>query len=336
MKTALVLGGHGFIGHHLARDLKRQGFWVRTVDIKEYPYDDSFKNEVDDYVVADLRDFNVCKSVFRGLSGRSFDEVYALAAVMGGAGFIFTGNQDAMIMHDSMLLNINTAEMAHRTKVGKIFLSSSACVYNQLNQEAIDNPITSEESAYPAYPDSAYGFEKLLAEQLFQAYNRNHKLNIRIARFHNVTGPEGAWGNGREKSPAAMCRKVAQTNDGDAIEVWGDGNQTRSFLYIDECLTGIRKFMDSDFIGPLNIGSDEMVSINQLVEMVKDIAGKPNIQIRHVPGPLGVRGRTSDNRLIKEKLGWAPNYSLRKGLEKTYPWIEQQVKEGKQDYSWTS
>jgi nucleoside-diphosphate-sugar epimerase len=226
------------------------------------------------------------------------------------------------------------AEMACQTKVGKLFFSSSACVYNQLNQESTQSPNTAENSAYPAYPDSAYGFEKLIAEQLFQAYNKNHGLNIRIARFHNVFGPEGAWGNGREKSPAAICRKVAQAKD--AIEIWGDGNQTRSFLYIDECLLGIRKFMDSDFAGPLNIGSDEMVSINQLVEMTKEIAIKPGIKINHVEGPLGVRGRTSDNRLIKEKLGWAPNYPLMKGLKKTYRWIDEQIKQDLKDYSWTS
>lgn len=336
MKTALVLGGHGFIGHHLARDLKCMGFWVRTVDIKEFPYSDTFKNEVDDYVIGDLRDFDVCRSVFRGLSGKPFDEVYQLSAWMGGAGVIFVGDNDSKIVHDSLLLNINASEMACRTKVGKLFFSSSACVYNQLKQESVDNPTTAEDSAYPAYPDSDYGFEKIMSERVYQACHRNRGLDIRIARFHNVFGTEGAWGNGREKSPAAMCRKVAQASDGGEIEVWGDGNQTRSFLYISECLDGIRKFMDSDFMGPLNIGSDEMVSINQLVEMVKDIAGKPGIRIKHVSGPLGVRGRTSDNRLIKEKLGWAPDYPLRKGLVKAYAWIEQQVREGKEDYAWTN
>jgi GDP-D-mannose 3',5'-epimerase len=335
-KTALVLGGHGFIGHHLARDLKRQGFWVRTVDIKEFPYDVDFKDDVDDYVVGDLRDINVCKYAFRGLSGKPFDEVYQLSAKMGGAGFIFTSEHDSEIMHDSMLLNVNVANMAYQTKVEKLFFSSSACVYNQANQESTQNPNTAEDTAYPANPDSAYGFEKLIAEQLFQAFNKNHGLSIRIARFHNVFGPEGAWGNGREKSPAAICRKVAQAKDGDTIEIWGDGNQTRSFLYIDECLLGLRKFMDSNFQGPLNIGSDEMVSINQLVEMAKEIAGKPKIKISHVEGPLGVRGRTSDNRLIRQKLGWAPNYPLMKGLKKTFKWIDEQVKQGVKDYSWTS
>lgn len=336
MKTALVLGGHGFIGHHLARDLKRQGFWVRTVDIKEFPYDESFKNEMDDYVIGDLREPEVCKAVFRGLSGKSFDEVYQLAAFMGGAGVIFTGNFDAKILYDSLLINLNAVQNAINTKVGKIFYSSSACCYNQLNQESVENPTTAEDSAYPAFPDSDYGWEKLTSERIYLAHQRNHNLNVRIARFHNIFGPEGAWGNGREKSPAAMCRKVAMVEDGATIDVWGDGNQTRSFLYIDECLVGIRKFMDSEFTGPLNIGSDEMVSINQLVDIVKSVSRKPNIQIEHIKGPLGVRGRTSDNQLIKEKLGWAPNYPLIKGIRKTYPWIEKQIKQGKQDYSWTS
>jgi GDP-D-mannose 3',5'-epimerase len=333
-KTALVLGGHGFIGHHLARDLKEQDFWVRTVDIKEFPYNDSFKNEVDDYVIGDLRDINFCKYVFRGLSGRPFYEVYQLAAFMGGAGIVFTGDYDAKILHDSLLINLNVAKCAVDTKVGKIFLSSSACVYNQRNQESTKTPNTSEDSAYPAYPDSAYGFEKLLAEQIFQANHKNHGLNIRIARFHNIFGPEGAWGNGREKSPAAICRKIAQAEN--EIEIWGDGEQTRSFLYIDECLVGIRKLIDSNFIGPLNIGSDEMVSINQLVKIVKNIAEKPNVKIKHIEGPVGVRGRTSDNRLIKEKLEWVPDYPLADGLKKTYKWIEEQIIQGKKDYSWTS
>jgi nucleoside-diphosphate-sugar epimerase len=714
LKTALVLGGHGFIGHYLARDLKEQGFWVRTVDIKDFPYNDSFKNEMDDYIVGDLRDINVCNSVFRGLSGKPFDEVYQLAACMGGAGFIFTGDNDAKVLHDSMLINVNASELAYKTGVGKLFFSSSACfiagtlvytkegflpiekitmgtrvmaedgnwhevlnrternyegnlckisglgahpiictpdhrfltednnwveaknldglymselkpnmesdeneiileddkyvemfkelknfndplyllaekygtgpgvpynwarqnkypervdpvtkncikkdynlglligivlsegwyekngnserivccfgkhetdlikeyeillqkvfgiypekiinyntrtavkihisskrmiyvlnklcnfkdgshnksltqfgmtgpedyrkgildgankgdgseqyialgnyyrhlwtttsdvlamqyslllksfgiknsisvnnekswqiegrqgitkklyqiyskrkntqiqsiiilpnqktkvynleikevhsyivegliahncVYNQLNQESTENPNTSESSAYPAYPDSVYGFEKLISEQLYQSYQKNHGLKIRIARFHNIFGPEGAWNNGREKSPAAICRKIAQAKNGDTIELWGDGNQTRSYLFISECLIGIRKLMDSEFSGPLNIGSNEMVSINRLTEIVKEIANKPKIRIQHIPGPLGVRGRTSDNRLIKEKLGWVPNYPLTIGLRKTYDWINEQVIQNKKDFSWTS
>ena len=327
---ALVLGGHGFIGHHLARRLKTEGFWVRTVDIKEFPYGD-LRKDVDDYVIGDLRDFEVCKQIFKSPDTEPFDEVYQLSAWMGGAGVVFTGDNDARIVHDSLLLNINIAEMSRRFNIKKLFFSSSACVYNQMNQKDTFNPVTAENSAYPAYPDSDYGWEKLQSERIYQAYARNHGLKIRIARFHNIFGPEGAWGNGREKSPAAMCRKIAQTENDHLIEVWGDGEQTRSYLYIDECLDGIRCLMNSDFEGPVNIGSDEMVSINGMVDIIKKIANKPNIRIRHVDGPLGVRGRTSDNRLIKEKLGWAPDYSLEKGLEKTYPWIKEQVDSGKPD-----
>jgi len=335
-KTALVLGGHGFIGHHMARRLKQEGYWVRTVDIKEFPYNDTFKDEIDDYVVEDLRNYYVCKYALKAPNGNSFDRVYQFSAWMGGAGVIFSGDHDAQVMHDSALLNVNISQACSENKPGKIFYSSSACCYNQCNQTNTDNPQTNEDSAYPAWPDSPYGWEKIFAEQLWQAFARNHGLSVKIGRFHNVYGPEGAWGNGREKSPAAMCRKVAQTPDGGEIEIWGDGEQTRSFLYIDECLEGVQRLMNSAFNGPVNIGSDEMVSINQLVGIVKDIAGKPGIRIKHIDGPLGVRGRTSDNKLIKEKLGWAPDYPLRKGLEKTFPWINEQVKAGKQDYSWTS
>jgi len=335
MKTALVLGGHGFIGHHMARRLKSEGYWVRTVDIKEFPYGD-LRKDVDDYVVGDLRDFAICRKVFLTPAGKGFDEIYQFSAWMGGAGVVFSGQYDAQIVHDSLLLNLNSAEMAKRTKAGKIFYSSSACVYNQLNQESTENPTTSEDSAYPAYPDSDYGFEKLMSERLFLAYARNHGLDVRITRFHNIFGPEGAWGNGREKSPAAMCRKVAEVNDGDTIEVWGDGNQTRSFLYIDECLNAVRRLMDSNYKKPINIGSDEMVSINNLVEMVKKIAGKPNIKIKHVEGPLGVRGRNSDNTLIKKVLNWAPDYPLMEGLKKTYPWIKEQVDFDVKDCPWAN
>ena len=335
MKKALVCGGHGFIGHHMARRLKSEGYWVRTVDIKEFPYGD-LRKEVDDYVVGDLRDFDICKNVFESPDKNPFDEIYFLAAQMGGAGVVFSGKFDAKIIHDSLLLNINAAEMSIRKKVKKLFFSSSACCYNQLNQESIENPNTAEDSAYPAYPDSDYGWEKLTSERLYQAYNRNYGLDIRIARFHNIAGPEGAWGNGREKSVAAMCRKVAEISDGGVIDVWGDGEQTRSFLYIDECLEGVRRLMNSDFQGPVNIGSEEMVSINRLVEIVKEVAHKPNITINHVDGPLGVRGRNSDNRLIREKLGWEPKYSLKKAIEKIYPWIEEQILSGKKDYTWTN
>lgn len=330
LKTALVLGGHGFIGHHMARRLKSEGYWVRTVDIQEFPYGD-LRKDVDDYVIGDLRDINVCRKVFLPPYGKSFDEVYFLAAKMGGAGIIFSGSWDAVVMHDSALININNLETARRAGVGKIFFSSSACVYPQEIQQDTGNVHLTEETAYPANPDSDYGFEKLFAERLYQAYSRNHGMEIHIARFHNIMGPEGSWGNGYEKVPAAMCRKIAMAKDGDSIEVWGDGLQTRSFLFIDECLEGVRRLMASDFEGPVNIGSDEMVSINQLVDIVKDIARKPNITINHVAGPLGVRGRSSDNTLIKEKLGWAPDYPLRKGLEKTYPWILSQIEQGLKD-----
>lgn len=332
MKTALVCGGHGFIGHHLARRLKAEGYWVRTADIKDFPYG---KLGVDDYRIADLRDARACSKIFRAPGGKGFDEVYQLAAWMGGAGVIFTGEHDAKIVHDSMLLNVNAAESAREIGTGTVFFSSSACVYAQMNQTTTDNPVTAEDSAYPAWPDSDYGFEKLMAERLYLAYARNHGMRVRIARFHNVFGIEGAWSNGREKAPAAMCRKVAQAPDGGEIEIWGDGLQTRSFLYIEECLEGIRRLVASDFQGPVNIGSDKMVSINQLAEMAMEIAGK-KLTIRHVPGPLGVRGRTSDNRLIREKLGWAPDYPLRKGLEKTYGWIASQVALGREDYPWAN
>lgn len=330
MQRALVLGGHGFIGHHMARRLKKEGYWVRTVDIQEYPYGD-LKSDVDDYVIGDLRDLDTCRKVFLAPEDKPFDEVYQFAAWMGGAGVIFTKSNDAQIIHDAALLDVNAAEMARRSNVGKLFFSSSACVYNQSNQEDPSNPITAEHTAYPANPDSDYGFTKMFSERLYQAYARNKGLNIRIARFHNIFGPEGAWGNGREKSPAAMCRKIAMAGMDSTIEVWGDGEQTRSYLYIDECLEGIRRLMESNFEGPVNIGSEEMVSINRLVEIVKDIAGKPKIGIEHVAGPLGVRGRSSDNTLIKEKLRWAPDYPLRKGLEKTYDWIADQINKGLKD-----
>ena len=330
MKTALVLGGHGFIGHHMARRLKEEGYWVRTVDIQDFSYGD-LRKDVDDYVIGDLRDINVCRRVFLSPHGKSFNEVYCFAAKMGGAGIIFSGSWDAVVMHDSSLITINCLEIARRSGVEKLFYSSSACVYPQEIQMDPDNHGLKEDSAYPANPDSDYGFEKLYGERIFRAYARNHGMEVHIARFHNIYGEEGSWGNGFEKVPAAICRKIAKAKDGDSIEVWGDGNQTRSFLYIDECLEGIRRLVGSDFEGPVNIGSDEMVSINQLVEIVKDIAGKPGITIEHVAGPLGVRGRSSDNTLIKKELSWAPDYPLKKGLEKTYPWILSQIKQGIKD-----
>jgi GDP-D-mannose 3', 5'-epimerase len=318
MKTALVLGAGGFIGGHLVKRLKKEGFWVRGADLK---FNEYAETEADDFVIGDLREQDFCRAVI----DRRFDEVYQLAADMGGAGYIFTGEHDADIMHNSATINLNVADIAHKRNIKRTFYSSSACMYPSYNQEDPDNPNCKEESAYPAAPDSEYGWEKLFSERLFLAYNRNHGLSNRVARYHNIFGPEGTWDGGKEKAPAAICRKVAQASSGDAIEIWGDGLQTRSFLYVDECLEGTLRLTRSDWEGPVNIGSDEMVTINQLVDYVADIAGK-KIEKNHIPGPLGVRGRNSDNELIREKLGWAPSQSLREGLEKTYEWIEWQVR----------
>ena len=316
-KTALVCGAGGFIGSHLVKRLKREGYWIRGVDLK-YPEFD--KTDADDFLIGDLRDPLICREAVN----QSFDEVYQLAADMGGAGFVFTGDNDADIMHNSALINLNMVEACYKRKKNRIFYSSSACIYPEYNQMNPEDPKTAEDSAYPANPDSEYGWEKLFSERLYLAFYRNYGMDIRIARFHNIFGPEGSWRDGREKAPAALCRKVAETPDGGEIEIWGDGKQTRSFLYIDESLEGVLRLMDSDFIGPVNIGSEEMVSINELVEMIMDIAGK-QLTIKYTSGPLGVRGRNSDNRLIKEKIDWAPNYPLRDGLKKTYAWIKEQV-----------
>jgi len=316
-KTALVLGAGGFIGGHLVKRLKREGFWVRGVDLK---FNEHAETEADDFVIGDLRDQNLTRSVL----DRRFDEVYQLAADMGGAGYIFTGEHDADIMHNSATINLNVADAARKRNIQHVFYSSSACMYPAYNQEDPDNPNCAEDSAYPAAPDSEYGWEKLFSERLFLAYNRNHGMQNRVARYHNIFGPQGTWTGGKEKAPAAVCRKVALARSGETIEIWGDGLQTRSFLYVDECVEGTTRLLRSDWEGPVNIGSDEMVTINQLVEAVADIAGK-RIEINHIPGPLGVRGRNSDNRLIKERLGWAPSQSLRDGLERTYGWIEQQA-----------
>jgi nucleoside-diphosphate-sugar epimerase len=317
MKKALVLGAGGFIGSHLVSRLKNEGYWVRGVDLK---YPEFMATTADDFVIGDLRLQSVCDKIL----DQSFDEVYQLAADMGGAGYVFVGENDANIMHNSALININIVERAVKHKVGRLFYSSSACIYPEFNQTDPDNPNCEESSAYPAKPDSEYGWEKLFSERIYFAFQRNYGLNVHVARFHNIFGPEGTWTGGKEKAPAAMCRKVAETPDGGTIEVWGDGQQTRSFLYIDECLEGVRRFTLSDFAGPVNIGSDEMITINNLAKMAIDISGK-NISIKNVPGPLGVRGRNSDNRLIQEKLGWSPNWSLRKGMELTYKWIAEQV-----------
>jgi nucleoside-diphosphate-sugar epimerase len=318
MRDALVLGAGGFIGSHLVKRLKREGFTVRGVDLKRPEFEAS---EADDFVAGDLRDPRLCADVI----DYPFDEVYQLAADMGGAGYIFTGEHDADVMQNSASINLNVVEACRRRGVKNVFYSSSACIYPAYNQEDPDNPKCSEDSAYPAAPDSEYGWEKLFSERLYLAYNRNHGMRCRIARYHNIFGPEGTWDGGREKAPAAVCRKVAQAAHGGTIEIWGDGKQTRSFLYIDECLEGTTRLARSAWEGPVNIGSEEMVTINQLARLVIDISGK-RLGIEHVPGPTGVRGRNSDNRLIAEKLGWAPSRPLVEGLERTYAWIERQVR----------
>jgi GDP-D-mannose 3',5'-epimerase len=317
-KFALVCGAGGFIGSHLVKRLKEEGFWVRGVDLKFPEFSDT---EADDFVIGDLRDQLVCDRIV----DRRFDETYQLAADMGGAGYIFTGENDADIMHNSASINLNILDRLRKRNCQRVFYSSSACMYPAHNQEDPDNPNCAEESAYPAAPDSEYGWEKLFSERLYLAYNRNFNMNNRVARYHNIFGPEGTWTGGKEKAPAAICRKIAMAKSGDAIEIWGDGTQTRSFLYVDECIEGTTRLVRSKFEGPVNIGSEEMVTINQLVDLVADIAGK-NIEKHHIPGPLGVRGRNSDNRLIQERLGWSPSQSLREGLIQTYSWIEAQVK----------
>lgn len=316
-KCALVLGAGGFIGSHLVTRLKKEGYWVRGVDLKLPEYS---KSNADDFVVGDLRHFQIMDEVMEPF----ITEVYQLAADMGGAGFIFTGDHDSEVMHNSALINLNTLEAMVRKGVKKVFYSSSACIYPEYAQLDPENPGLKESMAYPAGPDSEYGWEKLFSERLYLAYARNHKIEVHIARFHNIYGPEGTWDGGREKAPAAMCRKAALAADGGEMEIWGDGKQTRSFLYIDECLEGVRRLMESDFAGPVNIGSDEMVTINQLAETAIKLSGK-KISMNHIPGPLGVRGRNSENSLIAEKLGWRPNYPLEKGMSNTFAWISEQI-----------
>ena len=318
MKTALVCGAGGFIGGHLVHRLKAEGYWVRGVDLKAHEY--GLGDAADHFVRGDLRDPRVVDALF----DRPVDEVYQLAADMGGAGYIFTGDHDADVMHNSALVNLNVAEAAVRHGAGRLFYSSSACMYPAYNQEDPENPKCAEDSAYPAAPDSEYGWEKLFSERLYLAFHRNRGLDVRIARFHNIFGPQGTWNGGREKAPAAMCRKVAEAPEGGAIEVWGDGLQTRSFLYVDECVEGVRRLMASDFAGPVNVGSEEMVTINDLARLTMEVAGKP-LAIRNVPGPTGVRGRNSDNHLVRERLGWAPSEPLRAGLARTYAWVAEQV-----------
>ena len=341
-KTALVLGAGGFIGSHMVKRLREEGYWVRGVDLKHPEFSSTRANE---FILGDLRDVSFVKRVleFKGYNGNffknvperlieSFDEIYQFAADMGGAGFVFTGENDADMMHNSVSINLNVLEeqrkLNERTEVNKtrIFYSGSACMYPEHNQLDPDNPDCREESAYPANPDSEYGWEKLFSERLYFAYHRNHDIPVRVARYHNIFGPEGTWEGGREKAPAAICRKVAELAPlGGSIEVWGDGLQTRSFLFIDECIEATRRLMDSDFIGPVNIGSEEMVTINQLVETAASVSGKV-VQKRHkLDAPLGVRGRNSNNDLIREKLGWDYSQTLEEGIRLTYTWIAKQV-----------
>ena len=340
-KTALVLGAGGFIGSHMVKRLRAEGYWVRGVDLK---YPEFSQTEANEFITGDLRDVRFVASClqYKGDQGNfyqlvpdryitSFDEIYQLAADMGGAGFVFSGENDADIMHNSATINLNVLEMQkERNRMSgvnktKIFYSSSACMYPEHNQLDPNNPDCSEESAYPAAPDSEYGWEKLFSERLFFAYHRNYGIDIRVARYHNIFGPEGTWEGGREKSPAAICRKVAYLpEEGGTIEVWGDGLQTRSFLYIDECIEATRRMMESNFIGPVNIGSEEMVTINQLVETAAKVSGKV-VHKTYIDGPLGVRGRNSNNDLIREKLGWDYSQTLEEGIRKTYNWIKEQM-----------
>ena len=352
MKKALVMGAGGFIGSHMVKRLKSEGYWVRGVDLKRPEFSET---KADDFVVGDLRDPQIVSNCFRlehhsgGILQKyshhkqpfteitSFDEVYQFAADMGGAGYIFTGENDADVMHNSSLINLNVVYECVKKKVKKIFYSSSACMYPEHNQLDPDNPNCEESSAYPANPDSEYGWEKLFSERIYKAFERNYGLDVRIARFHNIFGPEGTWQGGKEKAPAAMCRKAITTKEGDSFEVWGDGKQTRSFLYIDECIEAVRRLMESDFTEPVNIGSEEMISINDFAQMAIDISGK-NINIHNLyghkfekkygyPTPLGVKGRNSDNKLFRKNIGWETKQTLQEGMKKTYQWIKSQCEE---------
>jgi nucleoside-diphosphate-sugar epimerase len=317
MKKILVLGAGGFIGSHLVKRLKKDGHWIRGVDLKHPEFSST---EADEFIIGDLREQEVCRKIITA----DIDEIYQLAADMGGAGYIFTGEHDADIMHNSAIINLNVVEQIVSKGIKKVFYSSSACMYPAYNQEDPNNPLCSEESAYPAAPDSEYGWEKLFSERVYLSLMRNYGTQVRIARYHNIFGPEGTWAGGREKAPAAMCRKVAEAVEGTHIEVWGDGKQTRSFLYIDECVEATVALMNSSFVGPVNIGSEEMVTINQLAQKVIDISGK-KLTIKNISGPVGVRGRNSDNSLIRKELGWDYAQSLTDGLIKSYQWINQQV-----------
>jgi nucleoside-diphosphate-sugar epimerase len=316
-KKALVCGAGGFIGSHMVKRLRAEGYWVRGADLK---YPDFSQSVAHEFIIADLR----LRESWDAILDEGMDEVYQLAADMGGAGYIFTGANDSHVMHNSAVINLHMADLGVQRRVKKVFYSSSACIYPAYNQEDPDNPKCAEETAYPAAPDSEYGWEKLFSERLYLAFHRNLGLNVRIARFHNIFGPEGTWRDGKEKAPAALMRKVAEQPDGGEIEIWGDGLQTRSFLYIDECIEAVRRLMESSFQGPVNIGSEEMVTINQMAVTIMKIAGK-KLRIRHIAGPTGVRGRNSDNKLLQKELVWAPSQSLHVGLSKTYPWIAGQL-----------
>ena len=317
MKKILVLGAGGFIGSHMVKRLKEQGHWVRGVDLT-YPI--FHKSLADEFIIGDLREQSVCKDVITN----DINELYQYAANMGGAGYIFVGDHDADIMHNSAIINLNVVGQLMNTKIKKVFFSSSACIYPEYNQEDPNNPLCSEESAYPAAPDSEYGWEKLFSERLYLSLYRNYGIGVRIGRYHNIFGPEGCWIGGKEKAPAAICRKVAEASDGSSIDIWGDGTQTRSFLYIDECLDATLKLVDSNFTGPVNIGSEEMVSINQLAEMVIRLSGK-QLTINHISGPTGVKGRNSDNNLIRKELDWDYSLPLEVGITKLYKWILTQL-----------
>ena len=328
IKKALVCGAGGFIGSHMVRRLKKEGYWVRGADIK---YPEYSLTEADEFICGDLTEQLLTEKVVE-IEGDGFDEIYQFAADMGGAGYIFTGDHDADVMNNSATINLNilrsvlNLNLKTNQNKTKIFYSSSACIYPEHIQMDPNNPGLRESDAYPAAPDSEYGWEKLFSERLYASYHRNYGIPVRVARYHNIFGPEGTWRGGKEKSPAAMCRKVAElSEEGGEIEVWGDGKQTRSFLYIDECIEATRRLMDSDFLGPVNIGSEEMVSINSLVDIVSKVASK-KVEKKHIPGPLGVRGRNSNNDLIREKLGWDYSMTLEEGISKTYEWIESQLK----------
>jgi GDP-D-mannose 3', 5'-epimerase len=316
MKKIVVCGAGGFIGSHLVTDLKKQGYYVIGADLK---YPEFSKSNADEFYIMDLRE----QQNVRKLIQSDIDEIYQLAADMGGAGYIFTGEHDADIMHNSAIINLNLLDEMRVKNIKKVFYSSSACMYPSQNQEDPNNPLLTEESAYPANPDSEYGWEKLFSERLYMSYARNYGIEVRIARFHNIFGPEGSWNNGKEKAPAALCRKIAMCEDGGTVEIWGPGNQTRSFLYIDECVKGIHRIMASDCKFPLNLGSERMISINNLTFLIAKLNNK-KVSIKNVEGPMGVRGRNSHNKLIKETIGWAPGEDLEAGLIKTYAWIEGQ------------